>query len=293
LKVRFAAEEEARNITPDGRTIDETTPLKCPKDRTVTLLENPYKWVHQLSSSYSWKLLLMVTLTSHLLKGFLAGGGDDGLIGKPAEFLFGDLGVSAGRLQMLKAAAIVPWALKPVVALLSDAFPIFGYHKMPYVVITTIFSFCGVAALGSGMIVTEAAIVAALFVAFLQVATVDVLMSAKQSEEVKQKSSLGPDFISFTWIGINAGQLCSVFVLGPLISHMGTYAPYHIAAPIVLLMLWPALGNFLGEKRVAVEDAAGNFKIPLQHSVLCAMTLVIGLLALSMCSSLLWSLRST
>ena len=77
-----------------------------------------------------------------------------GLIGKPAEFLFAELGVSAGRLQALKvgggpkvvsfptlllvasrqAVAIIPFALKPLVALLSDAFPIAGYHKLPYVV---------------------------------------------------------------------------------------------------------------------------------------------------------------
>ena len=45
---------------------------------------------------------------------------------KPIEFLFGSMGVSASRMQMLKAAAIAPWALKPVIALLSDAVPIAG-----------------------------------------------------------------------------------------------------------------------------------------------------------------------
>ena len=33
-----------------------------------------------------------------------------------------------------QAVAIIPFALKPLVALLSDAFPIAGYHKLPYVV---------------------------------------------------------------------------------------------------------------------------------------------------------------
>ena len=32
-----------------------------------------------------------------------------------------------------QAVVIMPFALKPVVALLSDAFPIAGYHKLPYV----------------------------------------------------------------------------------------------------------------------------------------------------------------
>jgi len=85
----------------------------------------------------------MVVCTNHLLKGFVAGGGDEGLVGKPIEFIFGGMGVSAARLQMLKAAAIAPWALKPVIALLSDAVPIGGYKKMPYVVIFTLLSLVG------------------------------------------------------------------------------------------------------------------------------------------------------
>lgn len=38
------------------------------------------------------------------------------------------------RLALCQAVAIIPFALKPLVALLSDAFPIAGYHKLPYVV---------------------------------------------------------------------------------------------------------------------------------------------------------------
>ena len=36
-------------------------------------------------------------------------------------------------VDAVEAVAIVPFALKPVIALLSDAFPIGGYHKLPYV----------------------------------------------------------------------------------------------------------------------------------------------------------------
>mmetsp|Transcript_60838 Transcript_60838/g.113771 ORF Transcript_60838/g.113771 Transcript_60838/m.113771 type:complete len:550 (+) Transcript_60838:61-1710(+) len=262
-----------------GKGSTESSPLVA-KPKELSLLRSPVQWYRALSQSYSWKLLAMVACTNHLLKGFVAGGGDEGLIGKPAEFLFSDLGVSAGRLQALKAVAIVPFALKPVIALVSDAFPICGYHKMPYVVLFTIISFCSVAALGFGMVLSEAAVVTALFLAFLQVASVDVLMAAKQSEEVKKHAALGPDFYTYTWLGINTGQVLSVCFLGPVIALMGARAPYRFAAPLVLVVLWPALCNFLGEKRV--DRSPGLPLVFQQHPVLCVLTLVIGMLALSL-----------
>ncbi|CAK9106862.1 Probable folate-biopterin transporter 3 [Durusdinium trenchii] len=259
-----------------GRSITESSPL-IEKPKEVSL-SNPLQWLRSLSQSYTWKLLAMVACTNHLLKGFVAGGGDEGLIGKPAEFLFAELGVSAGRLQALKAVAIIPFALKPLVALMSDAFPIGGYHKLPYVVIFTMLSFISIMTVGLGLATTEAAVVAALFLAFLQVASIDVLMAAKSSEEVKKHAHLGPDFMTYTWLGINVGQVLSVCILGPVVAALGPRAPYCFAAPLVLVVLWPALGNFMGE-----HPAPGRAGWPLvfqQHKVLCRLTLLIGALAL-------------
>jgi len=225
-------------------------------------------------------LLAMVVCTNHLLKGFVAGGGDEGLVGKPIEFLFADLGVPAGRLQMLKAAAIAPWALKPVIALLSDGVPLFGYKKMPYVVITSVFSFVAALCLGFGAATSVPAVVVCLFLIFLQVSCVDLLVEARQSEEVKQKASYGPQFFTFTWLGINVGQLGGVLMLGPIIHHLGPRVPFLLAAPVIALVLWPAICNFLGERPVPLEDRTVDFKMVRRHPVLCGLTLMMGSLTL-------------
>lgn len=220
----------------------------------------------------------MVVCTNHLLKGFVAGGGDEGLVGKPIEFIFGGMGISASRLQMLKAAAIAPWALKPVIALLSDAVPIGGYKKMPYVVIFTLMALVGTLMLGTGMASTVPAIVVSLFLIFLQVSSVDLLVEAKQSEEVKQKSKLGPQFFTFTWLGINVGQVLGVCLVGALIHNFGPRLPYLVAFPFMALVLWPTLSNFLGEKPVPLEDRSTYVPLILKHRILCCMTLMIGFL---------------
>eukprot|EP00930_Biecheleria_cincta_P003690 TRINITY_DN104618_c0_g1_i1.p1 TRINITY_DN104618_c0_g1~~TRINITY_DN104618_c0_g1_i1.p1 ORF type:complete len:557 (-),score=98.21 TRINITY_DN104618_c0_g1_i1:16-1686(-) len=277
-----ATKQVLRDAEEAGASCDETTPLKPKCEGRPSLLYDPKGWMQALTTSYSWKLLAMVAVTSHFLKGFVAGGGDEGLIGKPVEFLLSDLGVGAGRLQILKAAAIAPFALKPVIALISDAFPIFGYRKMPYVVITTVASFIAVLAIGWGFADTEGTLVLALFLAFLQVASVDVLMAAKQSEEVKQKASLGPEFVTYNWLGVNIGQVASVCVLGPIIASLGNHTPYRIAAPMVLLVLYPALCNFLGEKRLSREELKNEPSIFNLHPVLCLLTMMIGVLAVGL-----------
>jgi len=224
----------------------------------------------------------MVVCTNHLLKGFVAGGGDEGLVGKPIEFIFGGMGVSAARLQMLKAAAIAPWALKPVIALLSDAVPIGGYKKMPYVVIFTLLSLVGCLLLGTGMAASVPAIVASLFLIFLQVSSVDLLVEAKQSEEVKAKSKQGPQFFTFTWLGINIGQVMGVCLVGMLIHYAGPRLPYLIAFPFVAIVLWPTLSNFLGERPVPYEERSTYMPLVLKHPILCTLTLLIGCLILGL-----------
>jgi MFS family permease len=276
---------------PSASGIHERTPLKSvesagsskEKDaEKVSVFKNPIRWMQALSENYSWRLITMVVVTNHLLKGLVAGGGDEGLVGKPIEFIFGGMGISAGRLQVLKAAAIAPWALKPVVALLSDAVPIAGYKKKPYVIITTVLALFAAIAIGMGFATTIPATVACLFLIFLQISSVDLLVEAKQSEEVKQKAKLGPEFFTFTWLGINIGQVLGVAMLGPAIHHFGPRLPYLIAAPLIALVLWPTLANFLGEKPVPLEERGCNFRLVRRHPVLCSLTLMIGCLIVTL-----------
>jgi len=276
------APDEPTEATPLKSSDPAVSSSKACLDDHVDLTRNPALWVQSLARSYSWQLLSMVVCTSHLLKGFVAGGGDEGLIGKPIEFILGDLGITAGKLQIWKAAAIAPWALKPVIALLSDALPLFGYKKMPYVMLTTIMALFGAIIMGLGIAKSAHWIVAALFCIFLQVATVDLLLQARQSEEVKQKATQGPQFFTFTWLGINVGQVAGVCLLGPLIHHFGPRPPYLLAVPFIALVLWPTVNNFMGERPVPIQDRGLNLTLISKHPLLCSMTLVIGFLIVSL-----------
>lgn len=262
----------------------EKTPLKkadvlgkvVDDNAEVSLISNPLLWMQKLARVYSWKLLMMVVLTNHMLKGFVLGGGDEGLIGKPVEFIFADLGIPGQRMQILKSIALAPWALKPVIGVLSDTVPIFGYHKMPYLIVVSIGCVCCCIAMGVGWANTMPLVVTCLFFCMLQGSTVDLLVEATQATEVKENSKAGPEFFTFTWLGINMGQILGVTFVGLLIQYCGTRVSYIIAAPLCALVLWPICGNWLNEKRLPEGERGLNCERVQRNPILTGLTLVMG-----------------
>mmetsp|Transcript_43515 Transcript_43515/g.100152 ORF Transcript_43515/g.100152 Transcript_43515/m.100152 type:complete len:545 (+) Transcript_43515:130-1764(+) len=198
-----------------------------------------------------WQFLSSIFATQCLLKGFVAGGGDEGLVGKPIEFLLGAQHVPAGRLQaMISIGGMAPWILKPLFGFLSDAVPIMGYRKNSYIFLTTGMSCLAVLCLGSGFVTTPGAIIGCLFFVSLQVAMATLLVDAKQSEVVKARSECGPDLVAFKEVCMNSGMILSAWVVGPLITFAGPHVPYFVALPVVASLFLLSCGNWLQEKRL-------------------------------------------
>jgi len=222
-------------------------------------------WLQTLIDAFSCKLLFTVVCTQHVLKGFVAGGGDSGLLGAPMEFLFKEYRVHGGRMQVYMAVAVSPWALKPVIGLLSDTCPIFGYQKMPYIVISLVAGLIAVLVLGLyGANLELSELICCLFVAFFAVSSVDLLVKAAQSSKVKKAVHLSHDFFLFTWLGIVVGMIASALLVGPLLHYWSPRHCYLVALPFLGLSLWPALANYLGEQPLPLEDRtqlmAANFR---------------------------------
>lgn len=279
---------------------DERTPLTQPKGAAgdekppaVSLVRGPITWTATLAKTYSWRLLAAVCCATHLLKGFAAGGGDSGLLGAPMEFLFKAHGVGAGRMQIYMGVALSPWSLKPVLGLLSDSCPMFGYKKMPYIVLTSVLGISGAIALG--LQGTEMAIMLVVFclgLAFLQVATVDLLVEAKQSAEVQSSADLGPDFFMFTWVGINVGMIMAVLLAGPIIQYYGPEMCFLVALPFMALILLPTALNWIGEQQLPEAERWGRcamvfWQQPEMFLISLGMGVVIGVITIATFSAFL------
>jgi MFS family permease len=221
----------------------------------------PVAWVHSLNERLPCQILGSICVTHHILKGLVAGGGDEGLIGKPVEFLLAAQHVPAHQLQGLVAlGGFAPWVLKPILGALSDSVPIFGYRRNPYMLIITGFSAIAIINLGTGYVTTIAAIIACLFFASLQIAGCTLLVDAKRSEVAKSHPALGPELVTFTEVGMNCCIIASALLVGPLINYAGPRVPYYLAFPLVLLAFIPVVGNWLGDERLPPGERAPNLR---------------------------------
>lgn len=236
----------------------DTTPLISSKPRRA----GPVAWVIDLQSRLPAHTLSSIFVTHHLLKGLVAGGGDEGLIGKPIEFLLGEQHVPAGQMQsLIQLGAVSPWILKPLFGALFDTVPIFGYRRRPWMAIVTLIAIPAVACLGTGIASTSHQIVIALFFCSLQVAACTLLVDARRSEVAKAQHGAGPELVTFTEVGMNAGIICSALIVGPLIAHAGPEVPYFVALAFVGLPLLLVFGDWLNDERLPEGERKPSLQI--------------------------------
>lgn len=225
-----------------------------PKSAGVSILLSPktFKdWIVNLSDTYGSRLLIMLVVAQVVLKGFVAG-----YAGGAFEWLLQPLQVSGPKMQVYKAITHLPWALKPFFGMMSDAFPIFGYHKNPYLFLASLLGISGLVILGisveMGFMVRI--LVMGLFFVILQVSLTDLLTEAKYAERMRAFPRHGPDLITFVWCGVTIGGLIATGSIGPVIEYMGPHWCYLICIPFAALILVPTVLNYLDEERKTPEE---------------------------------------
>jgi len=185
-------------------------------------------WIRELQQAFGCKVLVSLVIIQGILKGVCGGGGSAGLAGVPIEFLLRDFGTEAASLQVYKAAVLIPWSIKPLMGLCSDALPIAGYHRLPYLAVVAIAGSMAYATIHLAPGVPLTALLLLLFLVFFQIAMSDLLSEAVYSARLRETPARGPDLISFVWGTIGIGKLCGVAIVGLLITHFGPRGPYAV-----------------------------------------------------------------
>mmetsp|Transcript_27335 Transcript_27335/g.63644 ORF Transcript_27335/g.63644 Transcript_27335/m.63644 type:complete len:583 (-) Transcript_27335:119-1867(-) len=236
-----------------------------------------------LYQAFGWRILLLLTLTEAGLKGFAAGGGSGGLVGLPIEYLLKEFHVSAGDIQIYKAAIVVPWSIKPLLGLTSDSVPIFGYHRLPYFALVCAAGTTSCLLIGLYRGLSLSLLLILLFLIFLMVAWSDLLTEAIYSTVLRKKPEHGPSLISYVWGGIGVGRLLSLLFVGEVLKHFGNHASYLIAAPVAALALLVPFMNLPEEKRTKKPCCAKLCGTELPLAIVALIT-GIGTLSLALLS---------
>jgi hypothetical protein len=211
-----------------------------------------------------WKFVAITVWIEHVLQGFVFGGAIGGLIGVPIQFIFRSHGLTASRIQILRTIAISPWALKPLIGLLSDLVLVAGYRKIPYVFTTLVGAAisCFLIALLYPLEPIWATVL--FFFIFLQIATADLLLEAQYAGKTAHNPGVRKDIVSFAEGGTMIAGLLSLLVTGLMLEYKVAFQDFYLMAlPFFLFGLYPVFRNWMGDVEFRTEprvDATGEEK---------------------------------
>uniref|UniRef100_A0A7S0A544 Folate/biopterin transporter n=1 Tax=Pyrodinium bahamense TaxID=73915 RepID=A0A7S0A544_9DINO len=228
----------------------ETAPLIA---KTVVRRSTSSPWFEKLSvdagidtlvQHFGYRLLVMLFASQHLMKGFAAS-----FTLPCTQFLYASYKVAGPQIQIFSGVTQLPWAMKPVIGLVSDALPIGGYHKAPYILMASVFGVIACASVGgvSQDHLSIGRLVGCIFLLQLQFSTCDLLTEARYAEKMQSKPEHGPALMTFVWFGLQVGTLSATVFLGPVLKHCGPKVPFVIALLPVASVVIPVARNFLEE----------------------------------------------
>ena len=136
---------------------------------------------------------MILFVSQHLMKGFA-----NGMVEAAMPYVYRAQKVSGPRQQIYSGIAMLPWAMKPIIGLMSDNFPLFGYHKAPYLVVAAILGIAALFFLGLCRLETTSThvVVSCFFTIMLCLSTTDLLTEAKYAGKIRENSARGPDLLT-------------------------------------------------------------------------------------------------
>lgn len=179
---------------------------------------------------------------------------------------------------------LTPYALKPFLGVMSDLFPIGGYHKKYLALSSILIGLAGCSALlslfHSGAASQAAAqgpdavrrladgIVACFFAMTLEGATLEVLGDGKFAEIMRRRPESGTSAVSFTFLCSLLGTIVTQCYVGPMADAGRFRALFWIAAALLAAPAYPTLRGWIPEGRATADDAGMTSASPCCPGVL-------------------------
>ena len=146
------------------------------------------------------------------------------------------LGLSPSRVGKFGTIILIPWVIKPIYGMISDAFPLFGRRRKSYFLLTSALATLAGAALALLGEPTYWSLAIFLLIMGLGIAFTDVLTDAMMVENGKPLGLTGA-FQSVQWSAINLAVLLVGIVGGYLAQHRLLQLGFLIAACFPFLAL--------------------------------------------------------
>lgn len=164
-----------------------------------------------------------------------------------------NLGITGTEYQAYGTAAMTPWAMKALIGTISDAVPLFGYHKRNYILLAALGGSLAYVLLATLHIEPSGAALAAflLFCAQLELATVDLLVEGTYARMMVLHPETGADLVSAVW-GLNmGGSFMASAVVGVIADHFNARVIFWVCLPLAAQIIIPIAAGWLPEPSVS------------------------------------------
>lgn len=151
-------------------------------------------------------------------------------------FLKDRLGLGPAEVASLVGIAMIPWTIKPIYGMISDSFPIAGYRRRPYLVLSSILG--TVSWLCMAMVVkTPLAASIAIGLGSLSVACSDAITDALVVQRARKESEGDAGSLqSFSWAAVSIGAISSAYFSGFILERWGTQVVFEITSALPMLV---------------------------------------------------------
>jgi hypothetical protein len=225
--------------------------------------------------NFGWKFGVQIAVMYLLVKGLMMS--TVGLI--KLSYCKKSLGIDGTACQMMGTIAGTPWAMKGAIGVLSDAYPLFGFHKASYIIVSAFLGTAAFAGLASLPITSAAVAACLLFCANLEIATADLLCEGKYAELMQTKPKTGSTMVSYVWGCFQVGSMIAACFVGPVADHYDPKILFWVLTPIAASIIIPTSLGYLCDERVPEDKAGFKTELIKQYPYIISFCLIMALCA--------------
>lgn len=156
-------------------------------------------------------------------------------------YLRESLGISVPTIMWLGSLTNLPWMIKPLYGFLSDSYPLFGYKRKSYVILSAIISAAIMLFIGLSPFLSLPILVSMLVLESLGGAFDDVAIDGLMVEKGKETGNTG-SFQGIQWSALFVAQILTGVAGGYIAEH------YHYRVAYLLITLFPLLIGYFAFK---------------------------------------------
>lgn len=244
-KNKASRKEDSKRILVD---LTEYKTTKCCGISYYNPFVQFYYYMRKMIIIYGWPLVFMIISVMFGVKGAMIG-----LVGSSGlPYAQKYLKLTAIEMQKYGIVASFPWTVKPLIGMISDGFPIFGYNKRWYIAASSLVGSCAIYFIATYKFDRSNGLyyIAGLTLINAQVAIADLLTEGKYAEAMRYNPNHSASMVSYVWGNITLGGILATVLSYIALKDENYHLLFWMALPFAVQCFLTSASGLLPELKV-------------------------------------------